>query len=127
MTLAGERCVLCDDLPAVHPHASRSKHRVVLPVLLCGTIRLEGVLHRVTRERPLLDTAIDFRHFQADALQNCRNNVYRMTILIADFASRLNSFWPRDHHRAAGAPGMRVAFEHLKGSREGGCPTGRVM
>src|SRR5262245_13499889 len=51
-----------------------------------------------------------------------------MVVLVADFASRLDSLRPRDNQRIASAPGIvRIPLEHLVGRGEPDRPTCRIM
>src|SRR5262245_25872791 len=129
MTFASERSVCRDCFPTIDPHTAGSEHRVVLPVLLCRVIGpgVKAVFHRDTGERPLLDPAIDFWHFHADALQNSGHDVHGVTILVADFAFGFDAPGPVNDHRAAGAASVRVTLEHFEWSGESHRPAGRVM
>ncbi len=74
-------------LPAVLPDAARAEHRVVLALLRRRRIALvERVLHRHARERHLLVPVQRVREVEADALEDRRDDVDRVVVLVAHLA-----------------------------------------
>src|SRR5262245_52824023 len=94
--LAGEWRVYCSGLPAFFPDTPRTEHRVVLALLLRRRVWLgsEGVAHRHARQRVLLDAAIFFRHLEFADIEDGRDDVRRVVVLIAERALCLDAFGP---------------------------------
>ena len=129
MALARDRRVQGDGLPAVLPDAARAEHRVVLPLLLRRRRRrVEAVAHRHARQRILLDAAVDLRHLQPADVEDRRDDVGAVVVLVAHLAAGLDALRPGDHQRIARAAGVfRVALEHLERRRGRRRPAGRIV
>ena len=90
--------------------------------------RVEGVAHRHARERILLDAAVDLRHLQPADVEDGRDDVGAVVVLVAHFAAGLDALRPRDHQRVAGASRiLGVALEHLERRRRCCRPPGRIV
>ena len=129
VALTADRGVQGRGLPAVLPQAAGAQHRVVLPLLLGRRIGLvEAVAHRHSVERVLLNAAIDLRHLQTGDVQDGRDDVGGVMVLVAHLALGLDALGPVDHQRIAGAAGvLGVALEHRERCGERRRPAGRVV
>jgi len=130
MALACDGGVEGNSLPAVLPDCAGAEHGVVLTLLLGRSVgcRVEGVTHRDSGERVLPHALIHLGHLKPANLQDRRNNVHGMVILISDFAARLDAFRPRDDQRVTGAARVfGVTLEHLERRGEGSGPSGRIV
>jgi hypothetical protein len=82
-----DRAVLGDRLPALVPDAPGAEHLVVLGLLGGGRVgRVEAVAHRHARERHLVVAVDDLRHLHAAAVEDRRDDVGAVVVLVADLA-----------------------------------------
>jgi hypothetical protein len=128
VSLAEERTVLGHCLPALVPDPARAEHLVVLDLLAGRRIRgVEAVAHRHARQRRLLDVAQDLRDRHAAAVEDRRDDVGAVVVLVAHLAPGLDPLRPVDDQRIAHAALVGVALEHLVRRRERHRPAGGVV
>ena len=122
------RPVLGHHLPAAVPERARAEHLVVLGRAVGGRVGVvEAVAHRLAGQRRLLVAADRVGHLDAAAVEDRRDDVGAVVVLVAHLAARLHPGRPVDHQRVADAALVGVALEHPERGRERERPAGRVV
>src|SRR5439155_9889048 len=115
MAPTGDRRVIRDGLPAVVPDRPGAQHRVELRRPRRRRIRLlEAGSHAHTIEATL-DVALDrLWSLDAEHVEDGRDDVDRVVVLVANLALGLQTCRPRDDARIARAAVEFVALPHLE-------------
>ena len=117
-----------DRLPALVPDRARAEHRVELRLPLrlgCGVV--EAVAHADAVERRLCVPLDRLRRLDAEGVEDRRDDVDRVVVLVADLAASLRAGRPRDDARVARAAVELVALPHLERRVERHRPAVRVV
>src|SRR3954453_13613367 len=111
MTPAAHRGVRRHRFPSLVPDRARTEHRVELG-LARGRARciVKAVAHADTVECALRVTLDRARRLDAEDVEDRRNDVDRMVVLVAQLAGRLDALRPRNDARIAGAALELVAL-----------------
>src|SRR6476469_9293728 len=103
--LVDHGAVFCRHLPAVVPQPTCAEHLVVLRSLPGGHIAVfEAVPHRYSRHGRLPNALRHFRRSQTTALEDGRDDVGAVVILVPYLTAGLEALGPVDDHRSAVPP-----------------------
>ena len=125
---AAERRMGGDRLPPVVPDRARAEHRIELRRPR-GRDRsgVEAVAHADPVEVALHVPADRLRRIDAERIEDRRDEVDRVVVLVADLTARRDALRPRDDARVRRAAVELVALPHLERRVERHRPAGRVV
>src|SRR6185437_16258390 len=126
MTPAADRRMGCHRFPAVTPDATRAEHAVELPCPCCRSLRVvEAIAHAHAVEGALRMPLDRCGRLHPQRIEDRRDDVNGMVVLLANLATHLEAGWPRDDARVACAAVELVALPHLERRVEGHRPAVR--